>query len=192
MKPQLFFSLALTFFASLANAAEQQRNIDIFAWPLSASKPQTLAKVSFNSTDASIKSHTAPTIPTDEKIVRLGFYHSSGQWSGIATSASNFAPERSQKLELLVRPDGALYHIGFKASDGNPAEPSKDKKDGGVSVEVVKIRPGPTPQLNKPIVVSADGTVGGKEPEKTFLQKYWWAIGLFLLFQVVLSGGKGQ
>ena len=205
MKLQLFLSLALTFFTSLAVAAEQQRSIDIFAWPLSATKPQTLAKVFFNSTDASIQSHSAPTIPKDDEIVRVGFYHPSGQWSGVATSASNFAPEKSQKVQLHVRPNGELYHVGFKASSAVTVA----KKGDSLTVEVVKIKPGPTPQLNKPIVVSEDGTVEGKEPEKTFLQKYvlvvttkcmdvltciryWWAIGLFLLLQVALSGGKGE
>ncbi|KAK4620005.1 hypothetical protein CLAFUW4_11095 [Fulvia fulva] len=192
MKLQLFLSLVLTFLTSLATAAEQQRNIDIFAWPLSASKPQTLAKVSFNSTDASIQSYNAPTVPQDDDIVRVGFYHPSGRWSGIATSASNLAPEKSQKLQLHVRPNGELYHVGFKASSAGGVAKAASKKDGALSVEVVKIRPGPTPQLNKPIVVSEDGTVEGKEPEQTFLQKYWWAIGGFLLLQVVLSGGKGE
>lgn len=171
MRLQLVVSLLLTFICSLASAAEQERSIDIFAWPLSASKPQTFAKVSFTANNASIKSFTSPSIPGTDDVVRVGFYHSSGSWSGIATAASNFAPEKSKKLRLHVKPNGELYHVGFRAGDEVPnAKGSKAKEN--LLVEVVKMTPGPTPQLNKPVVVSADGTAEEKEPEKTFLQKY--------------------
>lgn len=69
---------------------------------------------------------------------------------------------------------------------------------------------GPLVQLNKPVKVSKEGKVEEKEPEKSFLQKYacscrairrcvmsadaidryWWAIGLFLLVQITMGGGK--
>ncbi|KAK4495980.1 hypothetical protein PRZ48_013248 [Zasmidium cellare] len=188
MRLQLIFSLVLTFVCSLASAADQERNVDILAWPLSASKPQTLAKVSFTANNASIKSFNSPSIPGADEIVRVGFYHPSGSWSGIATAASNFATEKSKKLQLHVKSDGELYQVGFKAGDEVPkAKGSKSKEN--LLVEVVKIKPGPVPQLNKPVVVNEDGTTGDKEPEKSFLQKYWWAIGLFLLLQVVMGGG---
>lgn len=173
MQLRMLVSLALTFFFSLAAAAAaNERSIDVFAWPISASKPQTLAKVSFTANNASVKSFTAPSIPGSDDIVRVGFYHASGKWSGIATSASNFAPEKSKKLQLHVRPDGELYHVGFKATDGGVSQGKGASTKDGLSVEVVKIQPGAVPHLNKPVVVSEDGTVEGKEPEKTFLQKY--------------------
>ncbi|KAF2165655.1 hypothetical protein M409DRAFT_23945 [Zasmidium cellare ATCC 36951] len=188
MRLQLIFSLVLTFICSLALAADQERNVDIFAWPLSASKPQTLAKVSFTAHNASIKSFNSPSIPGTDDIVRVGFYHPSGSWSGIATAASNFATEKSKKLQLHVKGNGELYQVGFKAGDETPKTKGSKAKEN-LLVEVVKIKPGPVPQLNKPVVVNEDGTTGDKEPEKTFLQKYWWAIGLFLLLQVVIGGG---
>ena len=172
MQLRMLASLVLTFFLSLAAAAANERSIDVFAWPISASKPQTLAKVSFTANNASVKSFTAPSIPGSDDIVRVGFYHASGKWSGIATSAGNFAPEKSKKLQLHVRPDGELYHVGFKATDGGVSQGKGASTKDGLSVEVVKIQPGAVPHLNKPVVVSEDGTVEGKEPEKTFLQKY--------------------
>lgn len=170
MRLQLLVSLALTFICSLASAAEQERNVDIFAWPLSASKPQTLAKVSFTANNASIKSFTSPTIPGTDDVVRVGFYHSSGSWCGIATAASNFATEKSKKLQLHVKGNGELYQVGFKAGNEVPKTKGSTSKEN-LLVEVVKIRPGPLPQLNKPVVVNEDGSTGDKEPEKTFLQK---------------------
>ncbi|CAK4030484.1 hypothetical protein CBER1_05803 [Lecanosticta acicola] len=190
MHSRALISLALTFFFALA-AAANERSIDVFAWPLSASKPQTLAKVSFTANNASVKSFTTPSIPSADDIVRVGFYHPTGKWSGVATAASNLAPEKSKKLQLHVRPDGELYHVGFKAADGVSQGKGASTKDG-LSVEVVKIRPGPVPHLNKPVVVSEDGSVEDKEPEKSFLQKYWWAIALFLLLQVFMGGGQKE
>lgn len=193
MRLQLVVSLLLTFICSLASAADLERSIDIFAWPLSASKPQTLAKVSFTANNASIKSFNSPSIPGTDEIVRVGFYHSSGSWSGIATAASNFAPEKSKKLQLHVKPNGELYHVGFKAGDESP-KPKGSKAKENLLVEVVKMRPGPTPQLNKPVVVREDGSEEGKEPEKTFLQKYVYYIenhnGLGTKFMQILVGNR--
>ncbi|KAI5360354.1 hypothetical protein Slin15195_G082770 [Septoria linicola] len=189
MRTSTIVSVVLTCILSLAAAVGSEREVKVFAWPLSEDKPQALATVSYTSTNASIKSYTTPALPSTDDIVRVGFYHKSGDWSAIATAASNFAPDKSKKLQLHVRQDGELYHLGFKTSE--PVSQGKGKstvKD--LNVEVVQIQPGPKVALNKPIVVTADGEVEGKEPEKSFLQKYWWAIGLFLLFQVVMSGGK--
>jgi len=188
MRVPIIIALIATFLFSLASAAEQERDVDVFAWPLSASKPQTLAKITYTSTNASIKSFSAPSIPSSEDVVRIGFYHPSGSWSGIATSSSNFAPEKNKKLQLHVKPNGELYHLGFKTAEPVSQGKGVSTKDG-LTVEVKKIAPGPVPQLNKPVVVTADGSTDQKEPEKTFLQKYWWVLAGFLLLQMALGGG---
>jgi hypothetical protein len=165
--------LFLAFFFSLAAAVETPRQVDVFAWPLSAAKPRAFATIAYTSTNASIKSYTSPTLPSDDDIVRIGFFHKSGSWSGVATSASNLAAEKQKKVQLHVRPDGELYHLAFKtAAPVSQGKGKNSKKD--LNVEVVKIKPGPVPVLNKPVVVREDGQVEGKEPEKTFLQKYAW------------------
>lgn len=171
MRPSSLVTIVLTFIVSLAAAVESQRSTDIFAWPLSASKPTKLTTVTYTSTNATLKGYDLPRFPADEEIVRVGFYHKSGQWSGIATSASNFAPKTPMKLQLHVREDGELYNVGFKTSEAVSQGEGQVNMVDWLNVEVVKIRPGPLPVLNKPIVVSPDGQVEGKEPEKTFLQK---------------------
>jgi len=168
-------SLALTFLSSLALAAESDRTVDIFAWPLSATKSQSLARISYNSTTATLKSYTGPpSIPADDEIVRIGFYHtgSSDSWSGIATSASNFADGKDKKLQLLLNAEGEVYHVGFLALGSGLGTSSKggSKKDG-MSVEVVPMKAGPVVHLNKPVVLNAEGKLDDKEPEKSFLQK---------------------
>lgn len=188
-------SILLAFFLSLAAAAEAQTSIDIFAWPLSASKSQTFASVSYNSTTATLRSHTRPSIPESDEIVRVGFHHpSTGKWSGIATSASNFAQSKDQKLQLLLNDEGGVYHIGFKAGDASSGS-GKESTEDGLSVEVVPMRAGPQVFLNKPVVVNPDGKVGGEEEQKTFLQKYGllfdrvtWGYGvLTMMFQVLVG-----
>lgn len=168
-------SLALIFLSSLALAAEADRTIDIFAWPLSAPKSQSLARVSYNSTTATLKSYSgSPSLPSDDEIVRIGFYHTSSpdSWSGIATSASNFADSKDKKLQLLLNSEGNVYHVGFLATDAGKGTSSKggSKKDG-LSVEVVPMKAGPVVHLNKPVVLNAEGKLDDKEPEKSFLQK---------------------
>lgn len=169
MRLHTAISLLLAFLTSLALAVEQQRSVDIFAWPLSAPKSQVLASVSYNSTYATVNTYHSNAFPNDE-IVRVGFYHPSGSWSGVATAASNFAEGKDKKLQLHVNTAGELYHVGFKASDYGTHSRTSNKQ-GDLSVEVIKVMPGPTPHLNKPVVVNADGSVPEKEPEKSFFQK---------------------
>ena len=210
MRANIVVTVVVAFLTYLAAAAQQERTVDIFAWPLSASKSQTLAQLSYTSSNATVKSYTAPKAPNDEDIIRIGFYHPSGSWSGVATSASNLQPQKEKRLQLHLNTNGELYHVGFKVSD-IPSSSESGKGTDGMSVEVVKMQQGPTPHLNKPVVLSADGSVPNKEPEKTFIQKYgaslqfitpcftntdtlsryWWVIVGFLVLQVVI-GGAGK
>lgn len=174
MKLRTLLALALTFVTSLAAATEQERTVDVFTWPLSAIKSSSLAKIRYNSTGATLDSYNTPKVPnSDDDIVRVGFYHPSGAWSGIATAASNFAEQKHKRLQLHLNNDGDVYHVGLLALDvgGSHGTTEGSAKDD-LSVEVVRMRPGPTPHLNKPVVMSADGTAPEKEPEKSFLQKY--------------------
>ena len=52
-----------------------------------------------------------------------------------------------------------------------PWQDPEENKETPLLVEIVHPTPGPSPVLNKPVVVDPDGKVEGKEPEKTFLQK---------------------
>jgi hypothetical protein len=109
-------SFALTLLSSVA-AAQTDKQIDVFAWPLSASKSQSLAKLSYNTEEATVVSYKALALPAGEEIVRIGFHHpKTGSWSGIATSAANFAEGKDKKIQLLLNEQGEVYHVGFKTS----------------------------------------------------------------------------
>lgn len=165
MRLTLLLSTLLTFLTSLAVAIEQERTIDIFAWPLSDAKPQSLATVTYNSTHASTKSFKAPKITSGDDVVRIGFHHSLGSDSFISTAASNLHVDKQKTLQLHTTTSGEVYHLGFKAVPA--VSGTKDE----LKVEVIKIREGPKVHLNKPVVVSPDGQVEGKPEEKSFFQK---------------------
>ena len=172
MRTKLIVSALLAFVLSLASAVEQQRDLDVFAWPLSASRHQSLAKVSYNSTHATLQSFTPPKIPAEDDLVRVGFFHATGSWVGISTAASNFDPELYKTLILHVNTEGTAYHVGFKATDvGGSHGAGKASSKDGLTVVVKKIQEGSKVHLNKPVVLSPDGKLEEKEPEKNFFQK---------------------
>jgi len=190
---QTFALLAL---AAITTAAEVEKTLDVFAWPLSAIKSQPFAKVSYSfpSLNASIKSYSATTITDPSEIVRIGFYTSGDSWTGIATSPRNLDATRQKTLRVIVDDKGEVFSVVLTGAYTTPSVGGKttkkaDKKDEQLLVEVDRQTPGPQPHLNKPVVLNPEGKVEGEEPEKTFLQKYWWAIGLFIVVQVVMSGG---
>jgi hypothetical protein len=113
-------------------------------------------------------------------------------WHGTVTSASTFGAKVDRLLRLHVSPaSGEVFHVSVlanpvpnpagkkikvKKGDKKAAEAAKAAKraewrDGRTEVEVVGNVEGPAPVLNRPVVLSEDGTVEGKEEEKSFLQK---------------------
>ncbi|KAF2205008.1 hypothetical protein GQ43DRAFT_344654, partial [Delitschia confertaspora ATCC 74209] len=103
----------------------------------------------------------------------------------ILTSASTFTPSYKKKFLLHVDEKGEVYHIGLSTS----ARAQRSETEDEVEVEVVRRGAGPRPVLNKPVVLNREGRVEGKEVEKTFLQKYWWALLLFVAVQFLVGGG---
>ncbi|KAB8339151.1 hypothetical protein FH972_022087 [Carpinus fangiana] len=185
---------ALVVLSTLTSAASSSKSITIYSWPLSASKPGQLAQVSYDSTalTSTISKYTPPTGSyTPEERIRVGFYDpQDGKWAGVVTSAASFDPTLQQKLSIQVDDQGEMYHISFGAVQKTKATEQVAKgsgKNGSAKreakattkpliVELVKADSAPRPVLNKPVVLDPTGKVAGKVEEKSFLQKYWWAI----------------
>ncbi|KAF2872225.1 hypothetical protein BDV95DRAFT_571796 [Massariosphaeria phaeospora] len=149
--------------------------------------PIPLAQIDYDAATSagSLTSYTPPTGAfTPEHLLRICLTDSkSGSWRGVVTSAASFGEQYTKKFTIHVDDKGEPYHVGF----GTSARDAGDE----IMIEIVKRGAGPKPVLNKPIVLNAEGKLDDKEPEKTFLQKYWWAIGLFVLVQFV-AGGSGD
>ncbi|KAF2997555.1 hypothetical protein E8E13_000669 [Curvularia kusanoi] len=133
-----------------------------------------------------IASYTPPTGSySEDQLLRVGLTDpKTGTWRGIVTSAANFADQYHKKFVVHVDEKGEPYHVGFGTSAKGTGKE--------VEVEIVKRSPGAKPVLNKPIVLNAEGKLEEKEPEKTFLQKYWWVLALFVVLQLVQGGGDDK
>ncbi|CAO2647740.1 Nn.00g086620.m01.CDS01 [Neocucurbitaria sp. VM-36] len=152
--------------------------------------PIPLAQIEYDADQSTgtLASYTPPTGSySSDHLLRVGLSDpKTGSWRGIVTSAANFADQYHKKFVIHVDERGEPFHVGF----GTSAKDSGDSNE--VEVEIVKRAAGPKPVLNKPIVLNAEGKLETKEPEKSFLQKYWWAIALFLVVQLVAGGGDGK
>ncbi|KAJ4349993.1 uncharacterized protein N0V89_008614 [Didymosphaeria variabile] len=160
----------------------------------STSSPQTavipspipLVQISYDAdqTTGTIVSYTPPQGSyAPDHLLRIGLHgNKEGTWMGILASAASFAEVYTKKFVVHLDEKGEPYHVGFSTSDKGVGEE--------LEVLVVRKEAGPKPVLNKPVVLNADGRIDSKEPEKSFLQKYWWMIAIFLVVQLVAGGGK--
>ncbi|KAI9689766.1 MAG: hypothetical protein M1822_009648 [Bathelium mastoideum] len=197
------FPIVSTLLAPVLASEATKQQVTVYAWPLSASKPQVLAEVTYDtqSLSARAQKYHQPAPVSAEELVRVGLYDTkTADWVGVVTSGSQFVGNNREKtLTLHLDQDGRPFHVGFGASAPSPSEEKKQGKgktaaagEGGLNVVVKTPVRGPQPHLNKPIVLSQDGKLQEKEPEKTFLQKYWWAIALFIGLQIFSAVGGGD
>lgn len=144
MLRHMFSVLALTALLSSVSAAQLEKSIDIFAWPVTESKSQPFATVSYTypSLNTTLKTYTPYQKPADiksldspDQLVRLGF--SSPQtddqnaWTGIAVSPFSLGEEKSKTLKIYVDEDGVPTQLGFSSSPVShvaPSLPPKAKK----------------------------------------------------------------
>ncbi|KAF2760918.1 hypothetical protein EJ05DRAFT_497488 [Pseudovirgaria hyperparasitica] len=200
---------ALALVPTLLLAAPQP--LTIYTSPVSSTSntPATLLTLNYDPTtlSAEILSYNPPKdIPsgdpkaTSSPLTRI-FLNNPSSSPSVATSILSFSPTYQKTLILHVDDAGEIYHIGF-ATSGRGVQSPPNKAGNGendhsaaedeILVEVVKKGVGPQVHFNKPVVLNKEGKVEGKEPEKSFIQKYWWAIALFLLIQLVAGGGGGD
>ncbi|KAI9729756.1 MAG: hypothetical protein M1834_006707 [Cirrosporium novae-zelandiae] len=191
-----FFLLLLLSLNNIFTVADdsQQQSATIYVWPLTAATPSVLAEVSYNpiTLQSSLIKYNKPNLATsagEEDLVRVGFYSAeSNQWIGTATGLHNFDDNNLEKtLALTLNDKGKLLQSSFKASVSS----NTGRTSNSLRIQLVKPAAAPQPHLNRPVVLNEDGKVSETEPEKTFFQKYWWAIlGVTLL--ALTTGGDGK
>lgn len=184
MRLLVTLSVLLFNLISFTAASSSSSTADIFYWPVSSDRPSLLARVSYDPTtlESSVLSYTPPEATQDglDDLVRIGFFTSTPekaqQWVGALSSWSSLlssqasAPEDKKSipaLRLHLGPADELYHVAL--SSASSSKSASDESQLGV--EIVRPDVGPRPQLNRPIVVSPDGTGPEEVPEKTFFQK---------------------
>ncbi|KAF2097288.1 hypothetical protein NA57DRAFT_77542 [Rhizodiscina lignyota] len=194
--PSALCLAVLTHLAAAADSTCTTSTVTIHAWSVQIATPTPLAKISQTTCGSeppkySLSSWIQPTEEyKDHDLVRIGHYDTSvsdveKSWDGIVTSAASLAPGTRKVLTLHTDLNGKILHLGFRASTAKPSEGQDE-----VEIQVKQIQPGPKPLLNRPVVLDDTGKVKTDEKdEKTFIQKYWWVLAIFLVMQLVAGGG---
>ncbi|UNI20324.1 hypothetical protein JDV02_006422 [Purpureocillium takamizusanense] len=155
--------------------------------------PTPLAEISYDTvalSASSIVSYDAPEIPDEAALVRIGLYDAkSRSWISGTTVASteNFAKGYSPNIVVTVTAGGGEV---VSVSCKGVAIDAGQTRDFGPQVVVIPQARGAQPTLNKPVVLSREGKTVEPEQEKTFLQKYWWMIGIAVF--IAMSGGGAE
>ncbi|KAI9793144.1 MAG: hypothetical protein M1833_000829 [Piccolia ochrophora] len=194
---QLPFLLLATL-VELTIAATPTRTLSVHQWPLGAPSPTPLLNVVYSPTtlNATVESYRPPRLSKNHQLVRVGHLsepRNFESWTGVLTKAEAFEEGYTQQVELLLGEHGDdVIHVGFRAGR-IPSELWKRKTNGkgaqSIEVKVTRPKKGPVPELDRPIVVNAEGKVPETEPEKTMLQRYWW---VFLGAAVIALVGSGE
>ncbi|KAJ5778558.1 hypothetical protein N7520_001804 [Penicillium odoratum] len=173
---------------SLLIASVIAESSDIFYWPVGSPQPSLLARVAYDpaSLKSELLSYHPPTSSSTDDLVRIGLYTATPsnpkQWSGSLVSLSALTGDGQPTIRLHLGPAHELYHVSLASMSG---------KTSGPQVQLVSNEPGTQPHLNRPVVVSPDGSNPEDVPEKTFFQKYWWVL-LIVTFLTMSGGGGGE
>ncbi|KAI2634249.1 hypothetical protein GGS26DRAFT_39552 [Hypomontagnella submonticulosa] len=180
--------------ASVAYAADRTAAIYIQPVSQSPSAPVPLAEIRYDTispaTESEVISYEAPELPDETKLVRIGVYNPSAkQWASSTSVASveNFSKGYSPTLMLSLDRKGDVFSAALRGVRIDAGQ----TRDFGPQAVVLVTEPGKQPELNKPIVLSPEGKNVVPE-EKSFLQKYWWLIGIVVLMTMTGGGGGEQ
>ncbi|KAE8133770.1 hypothetical protein BDV38DRAFT_286532 [Aspergillus pseudotamarii] len=202
MRPSTVIISILSAINSYAQATtpypSQNISTDILYWPITSSEPSLFARVSYDPTtlESNVISYSPPiTVHTESpNLVRVGLYSSNGidpkQWTGTLTSWSAIAGSDGQRpmLQLYLDSSKKVYHVALTLSS---LESTIAPNTTSSIMEFIPLEAGPRPHLNRPVVVSPDGTNLEDVAEKTFFQKYWWVF-LIITFLAMSGSGEGQ
>ncbi|KAE8338943.1 hypothetical protein BDV24DRAFT_137230 [Aspergillus arachidicola] len=200
MRPSTVIISILSAVNSYAQATtpypSQRISTDILYWPITSSEPSIFARVSYDPTslESDVISYSPPNAvqPESPALVRIGLYTSNGidpeQWTGTLTSWSAIAESDGQRpmLQLYLDSSNKVYHVALTLS---LLESTVASNTTSPIMKIIPLEAGPRPHLNRPVVVSPDGTNPEDVAEKTFFQKYWW---VFLIITFLAMSGSGE
>ncbi|KAK0634875.1 hypothetical protein B0T17DRAFT_483097 [Bombardia bombarda] len=204
MRLPLILSALLAATATAAAAESLQTAVPIFIQPITSPEtaPTLLAEVRYDAasptsssspeppTAAEVSSYEAPEIPDAAKLLRIGVYdRAAARWASSTSviSVDNFG--KGYSPHFVVSVDDKEGNVVGVACRGVRIDAGQTR-DFGPQAAVVVTGRGKQPELNKPVVLSPQGRKVEVE-EKTLLQKYWWVLGLVVLF-LVTGGGDSK
>lgn len=167
---------ATTFFSGLLAATLVAADLaQVYIQPITTGSepaPAILAEVQYQLSDPStseLTNYEPPELPEDTQLVRVGLYDpSASAWSASSVaSVENFSKGYAPTITLSVDRKGRAVGASVKGVVIDAGQ----TRDFGPQVVVTVSERGPQPELNKPVVLSADGRKPEEPEEKTILQK---------------------
>lgn len=162
-------ALSVLFTSCLADTSA-----DLFYWPVGASQPSILARITYDpvSLSSEVVSYQPPADNARDSLVRVGLYTTTAtnpkQWTGsLVSSSSLIGGGHHPTFRLHLGPANEVYHVSLAASSDSRTQ----SRGSGPQVELVPSTPGKQPHLNRPVVVRPDGETPEEVVEKSFLQK---------------------
>lgn len=167
-------------FCAVTMVAAAERSTQLFIQPIEAAqKPSFFAEIVYDLeslSSSSITEYEVPELPESAKTVRIGVYDKkSSQWVSGTTVASvdNFNKGYKANFLLSVDTEGEVVSASMKGIKVDAGY----TRDFGPKVVVLPEVKGKQPQLNKPVVLSAEGK-REEAQEKSFIQKYVPALSI--------------
>lgn len=178
----LFLLSAAIIVAGVSSASSLPETADVLYWPISSTQPSILSRVSYDPStlESSLSSYNPPTSgeggEEEKGLVRVGLFVSTPsnpkQWVGSLTSMADLMRKKDNgykpTLRLHLGPSGKVYYASWSLSS---LPLKRETSMAAANVEIVPSEPGPSPVLNRPVVVKPDGGMPEDIPEKTFFQK---------------------
>jgi hypothetical protein len=165
--------LALFTASGNANVSRTTTSICLQSIALPSAPFIPLAEIKYDprTLSAEFGSFDAPELSSEATLVRIGICDAATQvWksSTSVTSAESFNKGYAPIIVLSLNTRGDIVGVTCKSVRVDAGQ----TRDFGPKVKVVKMTTGKRPELNRPIVVSKEGTEDGELPEKTLLQKF--------------------
>jgi len=131
-----------------------------------------LAEIQFDpfTLSAEFVTFDAPELSSEANLIRIGVCDTATQaWksSTSVTSVDSFSKSYAPIIILSLDTHGNVIGVTCKSVKIDAGQ----TRDFGPKVKVVKMTKGKRPELNRPIVISKEGTEEGELPEKTMFQK---------------------
>jgi hypothetical protein len=156
------------------NADELPNSVEISIQSVSSTSSPILplATIWYNHElrDVLVDDYSHPDLSPDTKLLRVGVYDTATKrWKSAisTTSVENFGKGIRPTIVLSVDQNGEVLGAAVKGAVIDAGQ----TRDFGAKAVLVKTKRGKTPELNKPIVLSKEGTLEEEVPEKTLLQK---------------------
>lgn len=171
--PIIAFALFAALVASESHLVENRsETISIQSIDTNPSPIVPLAEIRYDPStlNAEFTSYDAPEISSQAKLVRIGLYDpatESWRTSTSVTSVNSFNKGYAQTILLSLDTRGNVLGVSCKSAKIDAGQ----TRDFGPKIKAVTMVKGKTPELNRPIIASKDGTMEGEEPEKTFFQR---------------------